>query len=213
MVEATVNFTNHPLGIDLFPREEIDPRWQFLPGAAAAPLVHKYLGLEHDIWDFCLLASDYGKRKTMCEKLIKEGFRVRHGQLTTREYMAVYNRSLATFHNARPGEIKWRFFESAAMGCVNISGESKLFSWLGYKAWEEYIPILTPIEDEWPEVDDLGRLLHLLKNNPKHVKHIGDKARKRVLAQDTYLHRAKTIFSALGFVDMVSETDKTIEQM
>ena len=210
LFQCTVNFANHPLGIDLYPRQEIDSRWQFLP-AAAAPWVHKYLGLKPDIWDFCLLASDYGKRKAMCEKLVKDGFRVRYGQLATREYVAVYNRSLATFHNARPGEIKWRFFESAAMGCLNISGESKLFSWLGYKAWEEYIPIGTSVEKEWPEINDLSRLLHLLKNNPDHIRDIAAKARKRVLMQDTYLHRAKTVLSSLGFTDMVAEADKTIE--
>ena len=220
MVKATINMTNHPLGIDLYPRQEIDSRWQFLPGAAA-PWVHKDLGLRRDL-DFCLLASDYGKRKAMCEELARAGFQVRHGQATTPAYVEAYNRSLATFHNARLGEIKWRFFEVAAMGCVNISGPSKLFSWLGYKEWEEYIPIVTPLENEWPEVTDINnvyneRTLRMamarLKENPIFTKHMASRARKRVLMQDTYLHRAKTVLSSLGFTDIVAETDKAIEQV
>ena len=209
MFQCTVNFTNHPLGIDLYPRQEIDSRWQFLP-AAASPWIHKDLGLARNL-DFCLLASDYGKRKAMCEELTKTGFQVRYGQVTTPTYVETYNRSLATFHNARLGEIKWRFFEAAAMGCVNISGWSTLFPLLGYKEWEEYIPIDTPVGNEWPEINDLSRLLHLLKN-PDHIRNIAAKAKKRVLMQDTYLHRAKTVLSSLGFADMVAEADKTIER-
>lgn len=213
LFQCTANYTNHPLGIDLYPRQEIDPRWQFLPGAAA-PWVHRDLGLVREI-DFCLLASDYGKRQSICGDLGRRGLWVRSGKAVTSVYVEVYNRSLTTFHNARPGEIKWRFFEAAAMGCINISGHSQLFSWLGYKEWEEYVPIETPLENEWPEIDGIGGLSYviwmLLKNNLGDARHIADKARSRVLAQDTYYHRCKVILQALGLTHIISDVDREIE--
>lgn len=208
---ATTGFTNHPLGIDLHPRDEIDPRWQFLPGAAA-PWVHKHLGLERHI-DFCLLASFYGKRKYLCEELIKRNVKVHYGQSATPTYVDTYNRSITTFHNARPGEVKWRFWEAAAMGCINISGWSKLFAWLGYAPWHHYVPIETPDGNEWPAIDSLYETISFIRKNPALIKQVSSDARKRVLNQDTYYHRAKTILADLGFTNMGARADDAIERM
>lgn len=214
LFQCTVNFTNHPLGIDLYPREEIDPRWRFMP-AAAAPWIHRDLKLKRD-FDFCLLASSYGRRESLCKELGKIEFRVWHGQATTQTYMEAYNRSIATFHNARRGEIKFRFWEAAAMGCINISGWSRLFRELGYLPYEHYIPITTPDENEWPSVDDLADSIRNILGNKDRWNNITHTARKRTLYNDTYYHRCRQIFLALGFLDMrkwIGKTNDTIGKM
>lgn len=208
MVKATVNMTNHPLGIDAYPREEIDPRWQYLPGAAA-PWVHCDLKLER-YWDFCMLASFYGNRKTLSDELTKNGIKVWSGQATTKTFVEGYNRSIATFHNARRGEVKWKFFETTAMGCINISGWSKLFPQLGYKPWVHYVPIETPLGNEWPTVDALSNLVKCFKGDYKEGGvGIANNARKHTLRNHTYLHRIRQIFSALGYSDNIRLIEKT----
>lgn len=215
MIEATVNFTNHPLGIDVYPRDEIDPRWQYLPGACA-PWIHRDLKFERD-WDFCMLASFYGKRKELSDELTKEGIKVWSGQATTKIFVEGYNRSIATFHNARRGEVKWKFFETTAMGCINISGWSRLFSQLGYKPWVHYVPIETPIGNEWPVLDTLSYYVRYLKGGYKEEEvGIANNARKHTLQNHTYLHRIRQIFSALGHLDntrLIEKTDDAIEVM
>lgn len=209
LFQCTVNLTNHPIGIDQYPREEIDPRWRFLPGACA-PWVHRDLKLKRD-FDFCLLASSYGRRKSLCKDLERIGFKVWSGQAVTSTYVEAYNRSIATFHNARRGEVKWRFFEAAAMGCINITGWSELFAWLGYAPWHHYIPIETPDENEWPTADSLCETIRFVERNPALIKQVSGDARKRVLNQDTYYHRCKEILLALGLTHMIPSVDREIE--
>lgn len=200
IIKATVNVTNHPLGIDAYPRDEIDPRWKYLPGACA-PWIHRDLKLERD-WDFCMLASFYGRRRELSDGLTKEGIKVWSGQATTKTFVEGYNRSIATFHNARRGEVKWKFFETTAMGCINISGGSALFPQLGYKPWVHYVPIETPLENEWPTSDALSCFVKYFKEDYKEVGVlIANNAKNHTLRNHTYLHRIRQIFSALGYLD------------
>lgn len=199
LVKATRNYTNHPLGIRIHPRTEEDLRWAYLSGACA-PWLHKYLGLERDT-DFCLLASMYGDRPKICRELAAKGFIVRSGSAKLDNYVKIYNKSLCTLHNPQPGEIKWRFFEAAAMGCINISWHTPLFDRLGYKPWIHYYPLHVEEvgDDPWPTIDQMITAVSEIKSNPKFFKQIVDEARHYVIAHDTYYHRAIQVFSDLGF--------------
>ena len=210
-IKATINMTNHPLGIDDYPREEIDPRWEYLPGAAA-PWIHRDLKLERD-YDFCMLASFYGRRKELSDALAKRGFKIWSGQAVIKTYVEAYNRSLVTFHNARRGEVKWRWWEAAAMGCVNISGLSKLFPQLGYKPWIHYYPIDTPLENEWPTLDDLAGMIKHIKNAPEMQEDMARAARRHTLLNHTYLHRVKQIFNSLDMIYMILKAEWAISRM
>ena len=211
LYQCTLNYINQPLGNRFHPRETEDPRWRFLPGAAA-PWVHCNLNLERD-FDFCLLASSYGKRPELCQGLTDRGFKVWSGQAITKTYVEAYNRSLCTYHNPGYSEVKWRFFEAAAMGCVNISGESNLFFQLNYIPWVHYVPIETPYEDEWPETDSLAITVSDLKKKLSILKDIARSARLHTLTNHSYLNRVKTIFSDLGMAEMVAKADDAIGKM
>lgn len=214
--KCTLNYTNHPFGIRIHPREEEDPRFRYLPGACA-PWVHKNLNLERD-WDFVLLATMYGKRPAICNDLAKWGIRAWYGHAPTSVYVEAHNRALTTLHTCNgQEEIKWRWWEAQAMGCLVISDNTKLFARLGYKPWVHYVPI--PVHEDpefggepWPEIDELYETIRFLKNQPGGIlSNIASTGRIHTLKTGTYFHRIKTIFTDLGMSQMVSAADREIE--
>ena len=212
MVKATKNYPNHPLGIRIHPRTEEDPRWTYLAGACA-PWLHKYLGLERDT-DFALMASQYGDRLRICRGLGEAGFTVKFGSAKPLGYVKIYNRSLCTLHNPQPGEIKWRFFEAAAMGCINISWYTQLFERLGYKPWIHYYPIHVEEvgDDPWPTTEQMGTAVSEIKNNPRFFKQIADVARKHTIARHTYYHRVVRIFEDLNMEGWAVKAEEKVEE-
>ena len=193
--KATKGFINHPFGIRAKPRLEEDRRWEYLPGACA-PWVHKDLNLTRDI-DFVLLATMYTYRPYLCQGMLDKGYMIAAGFATTSDFIRYYNRGLLTFQNANgQEEIKWRFFEAAAMGICITADHTRLYERLGYKAWEHYIPC--PVDAQrfgpdqweiWPSVDALAMVMEWVKQHPKESRTIAKACQQRVLSQDTYYHR------------------------
>lgn len=208
MIEPTVAYCNQPLGNRLHPRIKEPLGWKFLPGAALYPFVHRPLGLERDI-DFCLLATMYTKRPIIVEGLRERGFSVISGQQTTDGYIKSYNRSLTTLSNPGWYEIKWRWWENAACGCVNINWHTPLFDWLGYKPYEHYMPIETEETDDgpWPTVGAVVEQVSKLKRDKDQWRYISDTALKKVIGQDTYFHRIGVIFRDLGLCHQVAKVE------
>lgn len=103
------------------------------------------------------------------------------------------------------------------MGCINISGESKLFPQLGYKPWVHYVPIETPLENEWPTSDALSYFVKCFKGDYKEGGVlIANNAKKHTLQNHTYPHRVRQIFSALGYLDnnrLIEKIDDDIRVM
>ena len=209
MVKATKNYSNH-IGIRVRPIDTLPEPWEFLPGGCA-PWIHKYLGLER-MTDFCLFGSEYGKRKEICEALSLL-FSVEHGQVKTPGFVSYNNRSLCTLHNPQPGEVKWRFFEAASMGCINISWGCQLFERLGYKAWTHYFPInvLEDCDDPWPNIEQMEWAVNDIKNNHVFFRRMATIARQHTIENHTYYHRAKRIFEDLGFGEMAEKAQEKID--
>ena len=213
LFQPTLAYMNHPYGVKPHPREAEDPRWRFMP-AACAPWLHKNLRRERSV-DFCLLATPYRKRPELAMGLAEHWLTVRFGQKTSHEYVLVYNMALSTYHNCnRQEEVKFRFFEAAAMGCINISDHTRLFETLGYKPGQHYILIEDEDldEDHWPTVDALAETITDLRALPELARQIADNAYQHTVRHHTYFSRCRQIFSDLHLPDMVAEADETIER-
>lgn len=212
--QATKGFINHPLGIRAQPRLEEDPRWEFMPGAAA-PWVHKDLCLTRDI-DFVLLASMYGYRWQLCYALTKTGYTVAGGFRRTEDFVEIHNRGLLTYHNCNgQEEIKVRFFEAAAMGICVTSDHTFLFDRLGYKPWKHYIPCPIDVQSKsddpnwheiWPSQETIVMVMQWVKKHPRDARQIAYNCQQLVLAQDTYYHRARRMVQSIGLCsDMLDD--------
>ena len=220
MIKPTIGYINHPFGIHIHPRLEEDLRWRFMPGAAA-PWVHKCLDLHRD-YDFALLATMYGKRPSICEDLKNRGLLVLSGKATTPTYVKAYNRSIATYNNCNgQQEIKWRFWEAAAMGCVNISGYTMLFNILGIKPLVHYIPIIEHGDENydgepWAESSKISEIVGWMKFHKNRVMVIAKDAREHTLRNHTYLHRARTMLIDLSYQnnsELVNKMDDIIRKI
>lgn len=203
-LKPTVLYANHPRGIRTHPLKEDRPGWKFMCGAAA-PWIHKDLGLERDL-DFCLLATMYGYRSQLCEYLRESGYLVKYGgYVPTSEFVETYNRSKFTYCNinGNGGELKWRGLESMAMGCVNIVDEGpNLFNRLGYIPNVHYVPVkVSEMEngEPWPTGQALEEALGYSLYDSDCFIEMSKAARGKCLSQDTYTHRAKTVLKDLGF--------------
>lgn len=199
LFRPTVAYTNHPLGIRLHPRTAIPEGWRYLPGACA-PWVHQDLDRPRDI-DFVLFATPYGQRPRICEQVAKE-FRVLSGVVSLAQYVEGFNRGLATLHNCNgQEEVKWRFFEAAAMGCLIMTDENVLFKQLGYEAFMHYIPL--PTEDcngePWPAIGELLANIRFFKKDPLAWAALVAEAKQLTLGRHTYFHRIDQIFSDLSW--------------
>lgn len=205
MIKPTIGYQAQPRGNQFEPREEDDPRWKFLP-SAAAPWIHQCLGLERTI-DFTLLATMYTKRPAIVEGLKSQGFSVIAGQKKTPEYVRGYNKSLATYHNPGWHEAKYRFFESAMIGCLNISATNHIFDRLGYQTWRTYVPVITEMTDDgpWATPEAIGKVLTDIKNNPVFFKGIATAARQLTCERNSYYNRCQTILADL---DMEKEAEQ-----
>lgn len=196
-IKPTIGYTSHPLGIYIRQRTEPDPRWRCLT-AACAPWLHRYLGLERNT-DFLLLATMYTKRPGICEGIRDRGFSVKTGQEKTEGYVKWCNRSLTTLHNPGYNEIKYRFYESAAMGLLNLSWHTQLFDEQGYRPWVHYVPVSTEETDDgpWAAVESIASVLLDIKRNPAFFRQIADTARVHTVTKHSYYSRVATILSDL----------------
>jgi len=207
----TVAYHNHPLGIRIHPRTEEHPRWKFMPGACA-PWVHRDLGMER-IYDWVLFATMYGQRPAICAYVTARGLKTLYGKANIQEYVEHHNRALSTLHNANGQvEVKWRFFETAAMGCVNITDHTPLLARLGYQPMIHFVqvPVLWADDEPWPSMESVATMVEVLKVNRKRWKSISDAAKQYTLNHHTYFHRIRTIFQDLGMGSMVEACDEQI---
>lgn len=198
-------YAEDPLGIRSHPRTTQDPRWRFLPGAAA-PWAHKDLGIPRTL-DFYFCGTLYVNRPVLCERLKTEGFSITYGKADTGTYVHNLSSSLATLHDCnKEDRVKWRFFEGMACGCTMISDYTQLLDWLGYKPWEHYIPVPDIMCDQGEPAPDIGeviRLLRWIKEHPQEARVIADNGKKWTLNHHTYYHRASTIFAHLHELNIV----------
>lgn len=211
LFQPTVAYTNHPYGIRAHPRTEEAPGWKYLPGAAA-PWIHKDLGLERDR-DFALFATPYGQRPVICQALVDRGLSVRSGLVATEQYVKEYNRALCTLHNCNAQEeVKFRWFEAAAMGCVNISDHTRLFNRLGYRPWVHYVPVAnnSADDDPWPMMEAVYNQVQWLKSHPETALALARASRHQTLSSHTYFHRCQKIFSDVGFPEMADQVQAFI---
>ena len=208
--QPTLAYCNQPRGNAIHPQAETPKPWRFLPGAAA-PWLHRNLHMERNV-DFTLFATMYCKRPELCAKLAERGCTVISGQRALREYVIGYNVSLATYHNPGWWECKWRWFEAAAMGCINISEYSPLLTQLGYLEHEHYLPVATEFApefgDRWPTVESLAESITWLRSNKNRAQEIADNAWRVTLLHHTYYNRIYRIFSDLGLDDLAERAEE-----
>lgn len=214
---ATQGFTNHPFGVRAQPRLKEDPRWEYLPGAAA-PWVHKDLHLTRDI-DFVLLATMYGYRPELCMGLVNE-FTVEGGFRKTKQFVDLHNRGLLTYHNCNgQEEVKVRFFEAAAMGICITSDHTCLFDRLGFSPWAHYIPCPVDVQSKsdepdwheiWPSVETMAMVMRWVKEHPSEARRIAENCQELVLRSHTYYSRAFTMLHRVGL--MADEVGEALRQ-
>ncbi|MDP3794224.1 MAG: glycosyltransferase, partial [Candidatus Uhrbacteria bacterium] len=126
------------------------------------------------------------------------------------------NRSLATYHNPGHWEVKWRFFEAAACGCLNISARCKLLDGLGYLPYEHYMPVAAPEDetgDPWPSVEDLAAVIRELKSKPSLWRNMATRAREHTLRKHTYYHRCAQVAKDLDMKPLGKMTERAIDMM
>lgn len=211
MINATISYTSHPRGIRIRQQPELPQGWYWLPGGAF-PSVHRYLGLERDI-DFTLFATFYTERPRIVKEIKNSGLTIKVGQAKTPEYVIAYNRALCTLHQPGYFEIKWRFWESCLMGCINISSHTPPLDWLGYKPWIHYIsvPAIETDDGPWPDSSEAIKIMLEIKKYPTFFRQIANEARKYTVANHTYYNRAKQIGSDLGIIDLIRSSEIAIE--
>jgi hypothetical protein len=207
MIKPTLAYCNHPRGVVPSRQDTIPDGWKFLP-TGAAPWIHKYDPDLERFFDFTLFCTMYGQRPHICQGLKELGFHVLSGQATTADFIMGYNYGRFTYHNAQTQwEAKFRLFEAAAMGCVNIADSNPLFSVLGFIPFQHYIPIeeFEPEFDSdlWPSAAAIGRAIRRCENYPD----ISQKARWLVENNHTYQHRCRQILFDLGLSDDRNYTD------
>ena len=211
MVKATFNYTNHPRGIRQQPQKELPKGWSWLPGAAL-PSVHRYLGLERDI-DFVLLATMYTERPRIIKEIADAGFITKVGQVKTNEYVKIYNKSLCTLHNPGWFEVKWKWWEAAAMGCLLISSYTPPLDWLNYRPWVHYVPVpaVETNDGPWPDSKKAIEIIRDIKNNRPFFQQIADAAREHTIKHHSYYNRCKTVFIDLGFKEVAEKAQEKID--
>ena len=195
LFKPTIAYTNHPYGIGIHPLKETPVGWRYLPGACA-PWIHQDLTMKRDV-DFVLYGSMYGDRPAICTQLKAAGFSVLSGWVETNSYIEGLNRALVTLSNCQQEEIKWRFFESIACGCMVMTDVTKLFSQLGYEAHEHYVPLILS-ETSWPRIEDIRETISLAKTKPSYVRYVTRNAKEVTLEKHTYFHRVETILHDLA---------------
>lgn len=214
LFQPTVAYCNQPRGNRFHPLEADMEGWRLMPGAAA-PWIHRNMRL-YRTDDFCLFATMYGQRQRICGGLTRRGFLVLSGQRSLLPYVLGYNRALCTLHNPGHWEVKWRFFEAAAMGCVNISDHTPLLDRLGYTAYEHYFPISAPPDgtgDPWPDVGALANVIAEMRAKQLFWQSISARAHARVLTHDTYYHRVQRIAHDLGLKSLGEMAEQAIGKM
>ena len=208
-IKPTAAFTNHPFGVIPQRQAKTPEGWQFMP-AAAAPWIHKNRFVPHHTReiDFILLATPYGYRPQICEALTQAGLHVASGLEGTKQYVELSQWSSLTYHNANTQEeVKFRFFEAAAMGVVNIADYTRLYAWLGYLPFTHYIPIdleKKPDGSRWPNVDNLIWLVKDYRSRPEVLQAISTAAWYTTMSKNTYYHRAYSIMKQLGIDPQVT---------
>lgn len=200
----TISLTGQPYGIRGHTLPEICPGWKYF-APASAPWVHLYNNQKRET-EFALMATPYTFRPILCDRLINMGFSVKNGIVNTEEYVDIYNTSLTSFVNASgQEEVKWRWAEHAAMGCINICDHTRLYDQLGARPWKHYVPVsrvLQPeVNEEWPSAELIAHRIRLLKEEPDLANLIRAQARSLVNDRHTYYHRAIDILDDLGFRD------------
>lgn len=209
--QPTLAYTGQPLGNAIHPQKETPEPWRFLPGAAAPWLHNRFNTLDRKV-DFCLFASMYNKRPELCQQLIERGFNVACGQRTNKEYVRGYNLALATLHNPGHMEIKWRWWESTAMGCINLSEYCPLLPQLGYLEHEHYLPIPTEFApeygDRWPTAETLAENIRWLRSNQNRAREMADNAWRVTFRRNLYYNRIYRIFSDLGMNKLAEQTEE-----
>ena len=197
--QPTIAYMEDPLGIRSFPRKEQDPRWKFMPGAAA-PWVHQDLRIPR-ILDFYFCGSLYVNRPILCEYLKEKGFRVEYGKADTGQYAYNLSSSLTTLHDCNMEDrVKWRFFEGSACGCVVISDHTQLLDWLGYKPNVHYLPcgnFMCEQGEPAPDMAQVADAIQWVKNNPPLAQEIANNGKLLTLENHTYNNRVGEILNDL----------------
>ena len=207
-INATISYSSQPYGNNFAPRSTSAPGWKYL-SAAAAPWVHQYLGFERTV-DFCLLATMYTKRPGICDGIRERGFSVKAGQERTLGYVRWCNRSLATLHNPGYYEIKYRFYESAAMGILNLSWHTPPYDLQGYKPWINYVSVDTVDTDDgpWPTAEIISESLNNIKKNRPFFQQIADAARNLTVRENSYYNRCAQIFTDLDMPEWTARANE-----
>jgi len=208
--QSTVAYTGQPFGIRGHTLPEPCPGYKYF-APAAAPWIHRYNN-EKRIVDFALMATPYSFRPILCNGLRMQKFAVRDGIVDTEEYVKIYNSALTSFVNAGgQEEIKWRWSEHAAMGCINICDHTRLYKEIGARPWQHYVPVgreLQPeVNEEWPSVEMVAERIRFLKEEPDLAHLIREAARELVNERHTYYNRCEAILADLGFEEEADMID------
>lgn len=210
MVKPTLAYTCHPYGVRPAPVDKTPVPWRFLPTACHPPVHHSMVKNHSDKYfakrshAFVLHATPYGKRPDLCKYLEENGIGVTAGLVNTTTYVVDYSYGLCTYHNCcYQEEIKYRFFEAAAMGCINITdvpNNPRIFNQLGLIAGIHYIPVaITETgDDPYPDFADILKAVKSVLNDKRMAKSISKAAHAWVMNGHTYFHRAKQILTDLG---------------
>lgn len=199
-INPTMAYTVHPYGVRPHPQESTPAGWKMLL-PACSPSIHRLTNaLDGRKMDFVLAATMYGKRPDLCNYL-REKVGILDGLVNTKDYVFWHNLSRTTYHNCcYQDEIKYRFFEAAAMGVVNISDHTRLFEEVGLTPDVHYLPV--PItekgDDPYPNFEDILNQVLRMRNEKAVYRFIARSAYEWVMANHTYYHRVRTILTDVG---------------
>lgn len=214
-INPTIAYTVHPYGVRPHRQETIPAGWRMLLPAACRS-VHRYTNsLDSRTIDFILCATMYGKRPALCSYL-SDKVTVCSGTVNTKEYVYNHNQAKTTYHNCcYQDEIKYRFFEAAAMGVVNISDYTRLFEEVGLVPDVHYlsVPITETDEDPYPNFDDILEQVQRIKRDRAVYRFIARNAYEWVMANHTYDHRAKTILTDVGMHGQAAKMYSVLNNM
>ncbi len=214
LFQPTVAYCNQPRGNRYHPLDDDVPVWKYLPGAAA-PWVHRDLGLDRSA-DFCLYGTMYGKRPQLVAGLNRRGFKVLHGARTTEQYVRGLNSSVVTYVNLGYWEVKWRFFESIACGCLVVAEDAPPLRQLGFLPLGHFCPVAAPPDetgDPWPTPEKIAEILTELRLKRTFVLSLTSRARDLVLQQHTYLHRVTRIAQDVEIKPLEEMAERAIDRM
>jgi len=166
-----------------------DTNTKFLP-LAVDPDVHRPMETKK-LYDVVFIGSDHPvlfKQRDFLLEMLGEKYSVYKGHAGGDEYCIRYCEGRLAFNNAINGEMGMRFFELMGMGLCQLTNIVHGQELLGFFHEEHLINYTDYDIDHWVQI---------YKDDVEARQFMGNSAREKVLAEHTYVNRARTILEEL----------------